>query len=42
LNGIGFDSDEARGMRSGEHARVQSTGRARGRAKNFANLAALD
>ena len=38
LNRIGFDSDEARGMRSGEHAHVRSTGRARGRAKNFADL----
>jgi hypothetical protein len=38
LNGIGFDSDEARGMRSGEHALVESTRRARGGAKNFADL----
>ena len=42
LNGIGFDSDEARGMRGGEHAHVSSTGRARGRAKDFADLRALD
>jgi hypothetical protein len=29
LNGIGFNSDEARGVRGGEHAGIESTRRAK-------------